>query len=314
MNMVHGVEEVGRHTLLHFGMIRLFEELAATKEEDSPVPEWTKRFNSPVFSHRVRHFKQCVEKFDRAAYHVDRCRRVAEPWLQREYDLMRDITEREQRGENVENLDPNYALAAAKRTAYHGSGYDLPLYLDLLLLYLRIQADAYATLVPFLYEGRDAGKISDHSFRNQMEWFTKTKPTFDGRYAEILQANLHWFNILAGGQEPKGLRDVLVHHGGFTQYSWFKNGPDAPWELRGGLYRNDGPREEDLYGALREMTAGWCAFLDASWHHFVPQLKEIGALPTTPFPTWLIPGGNLGDVPSSKWVYPSVPSPERLNI
>jgi len=26
---------------------------------------------------------------------------------------MRDITEREQRGEKVENLDPNYALAAA---------------------------------------------------------------------------------------------------------------------------------------------------------------------------------------------------------
>ena len=62
------------------------------------------------------------------------------------------------------------------------------------------------------------------------------------------------------------------------------------------------------------MTAGWCDFLDASWHHFVPQLKEAGVLPTTPFPTWLIPGGNLGDVPSSKWVYPSVPSPERLNI
>jgi len=174
MNMVHGIKEAGRYTFLHFGMIRLFEALAATKEEDSPVPEWTKRFNSLVFSHRVRQFKQVLEKFDRAAYHVDRCRRVAEPWLQRGYALMRDITEREQRREKVENLDPNYALAAAKRTVYDGSGYDLPLYLDLLLLYLRLQADAYATLVPFLYEGRDAGKISDHSFRNQMEWFTKT--------------------------------------------------------------------------------------------------------------------------------------------
>lgn len=54
--VVHGMEEAGRHTVLHFGMIRLFEALAATKGEDSSVPQWTKRFHSPVFSHRVRHF------------------------------------------------------------------------------------------------------------------------------------------------------------------------------------------------------------------------------------------------------------------
>jgi hypothetical protein len=314
MNMVHGMEEAGRHTLLHFGMIRLFEALAATKEEDSPVPEWTKRFNSPVFSHRVRHFKQCVEKFDRAAYLIDRCRKVATPWLQRQYDLMQNVIEREARGETVEDqiIDPE--LAAAKLTGYHGSGYDLPLYFDLLLFYLRIQADAHASLGSFLYPPRDEGRIDDGSFREHRKWFTDKRQKDYPDYASILKTHNKWFDTLSGeepGKEPKGLRDVLVHHSGVTQYTWEKQGPDAPWKLRGGLYRNDGPREENLFEALREMTGGWCAFLDASWRHFIPQLKEAGVLPTTPFPTWLILGGNLGDVPSSKWVYPSVPSPER---
>jgi hypothetical protein len=87
--IVHGIQEAGRHTLLHFGMIRLFEALAATKEEDSPVPEWTKRFHSPVFLHRISHFKQCVEKFNRAARLIDRCRKVAAPLLSADTILCR---------------------------------------------------------------------------------------------------------------------------------------------------------------------------------------------------------------------------------
>jgi hypothetical protein len=156
---------------------------------------------------------------------------------------------------------------------------------------------------------RDKGRIDDGSFREHRKWFTGKHQKDYPEYASILKAHNKWFDTLSG-EEPKGLRDVLVHHSGITQYSWEKQGPDAPWKLRGGLNRSDGPREEDLFEALRRMTGGWCAFLDASWHHFVPRLKEVGVLPPTPFTTWLIPGGNLRDVPSSKWVYPTVSSPE----
>src|SRR5215813_13861316 len=45
--------------------------------------------------------------------------------------------------------------------AHTEASLDLPLYLDGVLLYLRIQADAYASLIPFLYPGRSEG--SSHS-------------------------------------------------------------------------------------------------------------------------------------------------------
>ncbi len=44
-------------------------------------------------------------------------------------------------------------------TSLQAVGADLPLYFDSMLLYLCIQADAYATLIPFFYKGRYHGQM-----------------------------------------------------------------------------------------------------------------------------------------------------------
>jgi hypothetical protein len=102
---------------------------------------------------------------------------------------MQSIVEREERGETVEDriIDPE--LAAAKMTGYYGSGYDLPLYFDLLLFYLRIQADAYASLGSFLYPPRDKGRIDDGSFREHRKWFTGKHQKDYPEYASILKTH-----------------------------------------------------------------------------------------------------------------------------
>jgi hypothetical protein len=73
---------------------------------------------------------------------------------------------------------------------------DLPLYFDSMLLYLRIQADAHAKLVPFFYQDRDAGKMCSDTFRDQFKWFTKKRSNFDPDYAFILCGNRKWFDRL----------------------------------------------------------------------------------------------------------------------
>jgi hypothetical protein len=129
---------------------------------------------------------------------------------------------------------------------------DLPLFLDGMLYYLRIQVDSYAKLVPFFYPGRDSGRISSDSFRPQLKWFTETRSNFDPEYAAILRANHKWFDELAG---VDGLRDVVTHHSGVLAVGWAK--PEiGPIEPRTALFRSSGIVEEDVFGALQKITAG----------------------------------------------------------
>jgi hypothetical protein len=70
----------------------------------------------------------------------------------------------------------------------------------------------------------------------------------------------------------------VVHHSAILYFKWGKPDADAPLKPHAGLYTSKGFVEEDLYAALREMTTGWCAFLDAAWRHFVPRLTAAGLL------------------------------------
>jgi hypothetical protein len=302
MSQTHGVEldQNGKPVWLRFGFLKFVDHLAyLTKEEDSPAPEWTRRFHSKVFRHRVDHFQQVLSKFDRAARHVANCQERSLRWLELCEERARDASAPDKRGET-------------ELTDFANANADLPLYFDLLLLYLRIQADAYATLVPFFYESRSQGKIAWESYRKHLNWFTKTVPQFDPDYASILKANQGWFDHLSG-EDPKGLRDVLVHHSGTTYFYW-QGGHDTEIALCGELHRSDGPCEEDLYDRTREMTCGWCAFLDAAWLHFVKTLNDKGILRSTSgtgaesrwFPCW------KRGLPSV-WVYPSFKGPVSQN-
>ncbi len=166
---------------------------------------------------------------------------------------------------------------------------DLSVFLDAMLFYLRIQADSYAKLVTFFYQDAKAG-IRTRSFREQSTWFCNAKPPLDEAYASILKANRKWFDRLAGG-EPKGLRDVVIHHSGMLGVGWAKP-KDGPIEPRTTLYRSGGVVEENVFGALQEITTGWYAFLDCAWHHFVPRLTQAGVLLTM----------SVNDEEKTRWV------------
>jgi hypothetical protein len=306
MHSTHGITENDRHTHLHFGIIKLFDALVTATRDGKNESEWAGRFQSNVLSHRLEHFKQCASKFDRAAYLLDRCLRTATPHLEREYEIVQQLA-KEESIENAAEPIVDHKLTSAKLTGYHGAAYDMPLYFDLMLFYLRIEADSYASLSSFLYppiEERER-RIDDKSFRSHRAWF-QTHEDFDATYASILKNQSEWFELLSG-EDPKGLRDVLVHHSGVTKFEWVKN-VDSPWRIRGGLYRNDGPQEDDLVEALRTMTAGWFRFLDAVYDHFAARFVQAGFFSSENvryIPTVFSHGGKLG-VPSHKWVYPSI--------
>lgn len=289
--LVHGIEldAEGNPAWLRFGILNLLGHLLFSNSAEPSVQDWQQRFRSEAFRHQVRHFQQCFWKFDRAAGHVARCRNNAD-------DALGRIGERIRRGEEVPLLDPD-------RLATEEANADLPLFLDGMLFYLRIQVDSYAKLVPFFYPGRDSGRISSNSFRPQLKWFTETRSNFDPEYAAILSANHKWFDELAGDD---GLRDVVTHHSGVLAVGWAK--PEGgPIEPRTALFRSSGIVEKNVFGALQEITAGWYSFLDCACHHFVPRLTKAGVILTM----------SVNDLEETRyvncrelqglWVYPRAP-------
>lgn len=296
--LVHGVEldREGSPRWMRFGILRLLIHLAGANVTEPSVQDWLKRLHSDAFRHQTAHFLQCFHKFDRAAGHVARCREAVNSALGR-------FSERVRRGDIPPPSDPD-------RLAVEEANADLLLYLDGMLFYLRIQADSYAQLVTFFYPGRDTGKISSRSFREQFDWFTKKNPDDDPDYASVLRANGKWFDRLAG-REPKGLRDVVIHQGGMLNPGWAK--PEGgPIEARTALYTSRGIVEPDVFGALREITSGWFAFLDAAWLHFVERLtaaRMLSTMSAIEVEKTRYAGCSEGDRPGL-WAYPMFTNPE----
>jgi hypothetical protein len=105
------------------------------------------RFQSNVFSHRLEHLKQCVSKFDRAEFLLDRCLRLASPHLEREYEIVQQLAEQEPT-ENAAEPIVDHELAAARLTGYYGAAFDMPLYFDLMPF---LPPHSAATLPPNLF-------------------------------------------------------------------------------------------------------------------------------------------------------------------
>jgi hypothetical protein len=88
-------------------------------------------------------------------------------------------TKRFQRGEITQLSDQS---TDPDRLALRESSYDLMLFLDAMLFYLRIQADTFARLVKYFYK---AANILPGDFSGQLTWFEK-RPGVDRGYASIL--------------------------------------------------------------------------------------------------------------------------------
>lgn len=240
--------------------------------------EWTRKWRQRRFCQITTKFQDTFWKFDRAAGHFNRCVGTVK--------LHHESRQRE---------DLERFLNALR---------DIPLYLDLMLFYLRIQADCVASAIPYFY--KQQAPIAERSFRDQVKWFTKTRPDFDPEYTAILNSNLDWFELLAG-KDPKGLRDVIVHQCGTFQLGWSRHDGADDIELRASLVGNARIVHDNVVPALKSMVTDYFVYLDRIFAYFSAKLRvELGneGVPTNDIPTRYYEFSN-GPL-SSHWVYPLI--------
>ena len=87
-------------------------------------------------------------------------------------------------------------------TSLQAVGADLPLYFDSMLLYLCIQADAYATLIPFFYKGRYHGQMG-------WDWGFKASCEMEVAVVDRNKKLLRFIKIRFGGAPIKSVSPVL---------------------------------------------------------------------------------------------------------
>jgi len=184
---------------------------------------------------------------------------------------------------------------------------DIPICIDSLLLYLRVQADCLANIIPNFYgeEGKRQS-IARDSFRGQTKWFIKKRPEFDPTYTKILIENTEWFDLLAGRSRGQGLRDILIHYRGVYQLGWTSLSTGETISFNTSLKNESGYVENDLIPILVKMVAGYFEFLEKSYVHFRKLVLEK------------VEGGTFGDIYKSSqflkftaglgsaWIYPKI--------
>jgi hypothetical protein len=291
----HGIELDGNGKVygLRLGILRLLYRLwsssQASPTSDKQLQAWRDKFQSTSYKHQLNHFRQCILKFDQAAGHVARCINAADRAMGNfQEDLFRH-TRSEIELPKSPLHDNDYVQANA----------DLPLFLDSMLHYLRIQADSFADLVQYFYRP----ELSSFPSGNFGE-LAKSVATIDSAYRAIILANRKWFDVLAGDD---GLRDVITHQGGMIGVSWEKQ-VDQPAKPHLSLYRKSGVVEENVFDAIKGITSGWFSFLDEAYRHFIPQLTHVEVLQGMSLSE---PGKNHffdGDEIRGSWVYPVVGS------
>jgi hypothetical protein len=148
---------------------------------------------------------------------------------------------------------------------------DFPLFLDNVLIYLRIFADCLANLTSRLYGRRK--DIPFFSFRDQKKWFIEKRTAVDPQYAEILKDQTTWFATLAGDSDEYGLRDIVVHRMARTQI-FYKPGkvPDEN-QVAAFLYDDVGPMVGDLLPKIETLVDELCIFLDSYFDHFSKKVQ-----------------------------------------
>ncbi|MCK4348502.1 MAG: hypothetical protein KAW47_07785 [Thermoplasmatales archaeon] len=285
----HGIEfdnETKMSGVLRLGMLRFLEILYVEFHftptfSPKEAPEWPERWIDGKFRGAVDKLKDTFMKFDTIAR-----------YLSQSIDLAlanKDSREMSQYG---------HFLKAMK---------DIPIYLDSLLLYLRMQADCLANVIPNLYgeEGRRQS-IARDSFRDQTKWFIKKKPGFDPAYTKILGENTEWFEMLAGKSRGQGLRDILVHYRGVYQLGWTALSTGETISFNASLLNESGYVEDSLIPTLTAIVAGYFEFIEKAYVHFRGLVLEK------------VEGGSFGDIYESAqllkfnaglgsaWIYPKI--------
>ena len=151
---------------------------------------------------------------------------------------------------------------------------DIPIYLDLLIVYLRVVADCLANVTPYLY-GQKGKFLTRNSFREQREWLVKTRPNFDPKYREILESDTRWFDVLAGNPpDVVGLRDAIIHYRGGVQLMYRPPTSSQRRRVMAMLFSDYKTLTSDLIGTLQRLFQDMCLFLDRFVEHFVQRANK----------------------------------------
>ncbi len=177
---------------------------------------------------------------------------------------------------------------------------DLAILLDAIVVYLRILPDIVAAATPYFYE---RGSPSSRSFRDQITWFTKSRPLFDPEYVSLLEKHKDWFELLAG-KEEKGLRDLLIHRFGTFQFPVTTAPQRRRGEVSADLVTTTGYHVE-TNSALSEIAQGAAAFLDAYVIHFNNRIRSAaGWAPLSQYDGTGCKILDFSELPESKWLFP----------
>lgn len=187
--------------------------------------------------------------------------------------------------------------------------YDIPILLDSLLFYFRIQADCIANVIPNLYGARGAtANIPRDSFRRQATWFLRKNQDFDPPYRRVLEAKLEWFDTLSGSARGQGLRDIIAHYRGTYQVGWISKGERNTAPVAG-LVNESGFIEENVIPVLSRMVFQYFDFLDEVFTIFIPRLRaSVGnsfwsAYQRNPEESTRL--YTFSEAVASRWIYPN---------
>jgi hypothetical protein len=184
---------------------------------------------------------------------------------------------------------------------------DVPIYLETLIVYLRVVADCVANLTPYLY-GQKGKNLPKDSFREQREWLVSKKPGFDSAYVAILKTNTNWFDVLAGNPPDYiGLRDAIVHYRGGIQIMYQPPTGGAPAKLMPMLFSDYKTLTRDLFTLLQKVMKDMCVFLDRYVEHLnaIANGQTQSSLLNLGDPLASVLFQYEGELPSA-WLYPFI--------
>jgi len=184
---------------------------------------------------------------------------------------------------------------------------DIPIYLETLIVYLRIFADCIANLTPYLY-GQKGKNLPRDSFREQRQWFIQKRSNFDSDYSAILKSSTRWFDVLAG-DPPRfvGLRDAVVHYRGGIQLMYQPASTGHPTRVIATLFTDYKTLTSDLISTLQKLFQDMCLFLDRFVEHFVQRANNEtkSLIFNVSNPQAILLFQYEGELPSA-WLYPQV--------
>lgn len=208
--------------------------------------------------------------------------------------------------EKIKDLDSG-TIIETDLASHQAALRDIPIYFDALIVYLRIVADCIANLTPYLY-GQKGKFLTRSSFREQRQWFIGKRRNFDLRYAEILESNTKWFDVLAGcPPDYIGLRDAIIHYRGGIQVIYRPGRGEGPPAIMPMLFSDRQTLTLNLFTLLQRVMLGLCVFFDHFLEHFnaliAKQTRSIFMNLDSPDSVLLF--HYEADLPSD-WLFPSV--------